>query len=125
MSSALAAGDSLEHTPHRGPPPPANRRRGRVLHRARPRQGDPVNRHALLGLGLIAMLGAATLTAGCGDSNTNSGTGGDQAAAPLIGVDYPRSDTDFWNSYIKYVPQFSKELGVQLKTTNSQNDIAT
>src|SRR3954453_4432781 len=64
-------------------------------------------------------------TAGCSDNDASSGNGGDQGvAAPLIGVDYPRSDTDFWNSYIKYVPQFGKELGVELKTTNSQNDIA-
>lgn len=42
----------------------------------------------------------------------------------VVGVDYPRSDTDFWNSYIKYVPQFADELGVEVKTTNSQNDIA-
>jgi simple sugar transport system substrate-binding protein/ribose transport system substrate-binding protein len=42
----------------------------------------------------------------------------------VVGVDYPRSDTDFWNSYIKYTPQFAKELGLDLKTTNSQNDVA-
>ena len=29
-------------------------------------------------------------------------------ASRSIGVDYPRSDTDFWNSYIKYVPQFAQ-----------------
>src|SRR3954464_8418515 len=50
---------------------------------------------------------------------------GDKAdAKPVIGVDYPRSDTDFWNSYIKYTPEFAKELGLDLKTTNSQNDVA-
>jgi ABC-type sugar transport system substrate-binding protein len=42
----------------------------------------------------------------------------------VVGVDYPRSDTDFWNSYIKYTPQFAKQLGLTLKTTNSQNDVA-
>ena len=42
----------------------------------------------------------------------------------MVGVDYPRSDTDFWNSYIKYAPQFATELGLDLKTTNSQNDVA-
>ncbi len=83
-----------------------------------------MNRKALLSVGLTAMLGAAMVTAGCnrGDSSGDGTTGG---SAPLVGVDYPRSDTDFWNSYIKYVPQFSKDLGVELKTTNSQNDIAT
>ncbi len=49
-------------------------------------------------------------------------TGG--ASGSVIGVDYPRSDTDFWNSYISYVPKFGKELKLDLKTTNSQNDVA-
>ena len=30
------------------------------------------------------------------------------AAKPPIGVDYPRADSDFWNSYIKYVPQYAQ-----------------
>jgi ABC-type sugar transport system substrate-binding protein len=42
----------------------------------------------------------------------------------VVGVDYPRSDTDFWNSYISYVPKFGDELKLDLKTTNSQNDVA-
>ncbi len=82
-----------------------------------------MNRKALVGFGLAMTLGAAMFTTGCsGEDSTGPGASGD--SAPLIGVDYPRSDTDFWNSYIKYVPQFSKEIGVSLKTTNSQNDIA-
>ncbi|XVV07548.1 sugar ABC transporter substrate-binding protein [Actinosynnema sp. CA-248983] len=68
-------------------------------------------------LGLVTAL-AATLAA-CGATGTGQ-TGG----APVVGVDYPRSDTDFWNSYIKYSPEFAKELGLELKTTNSQNDVA-
>jgi ABC-type sugar transport system substrate-binding protein len=80
-----------------------------------------VNRKALLGLCLTAVLSTAVSTAGCNRDST-SGSGGD--STPLVGVDYPRSDTDFWNSYIKYVPQSAKELGVELKTSNSQNDIA-
>ncbi|RIV39154.1 sugar ABC transporter substrate-binding protein [Micromonospora radicis] len=81
-----------------------------------------MNRRALTSVGLSLMLGAAaTFAAGCNrDSGDGTGTGSNQ----LVGVDYPRSDTDFWNSYIKYVPQYAQELGVELKTTNSQNDIA-
>ncbi|WP_432933249.1 sugar ABC transporter substrate-binding protein [Microbispora sp. CA-135349] len=60
---------------------------------------------------------------GSGESG-GSGGGGDAAAKPVIGVDYPRSDTDFWNSYISYVPKSAAELGADTKTTNSQNDIA-
>ncbi len=81
-----------------------------------------MNRNAFLGLSLTATLAAVLLTAACG-SRSSGGTD-KTGAAPLIGVDYPRSDTDFWNSYIKYVPQMAKELSVELKTTNSQNDIA-
>src|SRR4051812_47400170 len=73
--------------------------------------------HAALGVALAA-LAASTLSA-CGNSKS-SGSGG----SPTVGVDYPRSDTDFWNSYIKYTPDFAKQLGLKLKTTNSQNDVA-
>jgi ABC-type sugar transport system substrate-binding protein len=66
---------------------------------------------------LAALLAALSA---CGGANSSSSTGG----APLVGVDYPRSDTDFWNSYIKYTPQFAKQVGLDLKTTNSQNDVA-
>ncbi|GIJ40328.1 sugar ABC transporter substrate-binding protein [Micromonospora andamanensis] len=76
---------------------------------------------ALTSVGLTLLLGVSATLAACGDDTTDgTGSGGSQ----VIGVDYPRSDTDFWNSYIKYVPQFADELGVEVKTTNSQNDIA-
>jgi ABC-type sugar transport system substrate-binding protein len=70
----------------------------------------------------VAVTAIATLAAGCSSAKKSSasGTGG----KTLVGVDYPRSDSDFWNSYIKYVPQMAGELGEELKTTNSQNDIA-
>ncbi|ETK36927.1 sugar ABC transporter substrate-binding protein [Microbispora sp. ATCC PTA-5024] len=69
------------------------------------------------------------LAAACGGNSGGSAADGGGATAgaaakPVIGVDYPRSDTDFWNSYIRYVPQFGGELGTELKTTNSQNDIS-
>ncbi|HET9516419.1 MAG TPA: sugar ABC transporter substrate-binding protein, partial [Actinoplanes sp.] len=71
---------------------------------------------------LSATLVLALSAAACGDS---ARVGSDRArgANPLVGVDIPRSDTDFWRSYIKYVPQFASELGVEAATANSQNDI--
>jgi ribose transport system substrate-binding protein len=66
----------------------------------------------------LLALSATVALASCG--STAGGSGGD-----VVGVDYPRSDTDFWNSYISYVPRFGGELGLNLKTTNSQNDVAT
>jgi ABC-type sugar transport system substrate-binding protein len=75
-------------------------------------------RYGSIALTVAAGLVASGFVAAC--SSTKSSAGG----AALVGVDYPRSDTDFWNSYIKYVPDFAGQLGVQLKTTNSQNDVA-
>ncbi|WP_107415828.1 sugar ABC transporter substrate-binding protein [Actinacidiphila paucisporea] len=62
---------------------------------------------------------AVSALAACNNSSS-SGAGG----SDVVGVDYPRSDTDFWNSYIKYTPQYAKQFGLALKTTNSQNDVA-
>ncbi|MFF4121299.1 sugar ABC transporter substrate-binding protein [Streptomyces sp. NPDC001714] len=69
----------------------------------------------------VSALSALALLSACSSSSTTSASSGDK---PLVGVDYPRSDTDFWNSYIKYTPQYGKQLGLDLKTTNSQNDVA-
>ncbi|MFF4253760.1 sugar ABC transporter substrate-binding protein [Streptomyces sp. NPDC001663] len=69
----------------------------------------------------VSALSALALLSACSSGSTTSASAGD---APLVGVDYPRSDTDFWNSYIKYTPEYGKKLGLSLKTTNSQNDVA-
>jgi ABC-type sugar transport system substrate-binding protein len=66
---------------------------------------------------------AALLATACSSTSSNSGSGSGDSH-PLVGVDYPRSDSDFWNAYIKYVPQMAGQLGLKLKTTNSQNDIS-
>ncbi|MEU9671840.1 sugar ABC transporter substrate-binding protein [Streptomyces bobili] len=66
-------------------------------------------------------LSALALLSACSSGST---TAASASGTPLVGVDYPRSDTDFWNSYIKYTPQYAKEVGLNLKTTNSQNDVA-
>ncbi|MDH2427711.1 sugar ABC transporter substrate-binding protein [Sphaerisporangium sp. TRM90804] len=78
---------------------------------------------------IFAALFTATLAlSACGsDTPTSTSTGG--AAAPAaggkVGVDFPRADSDFWNSYNKYVPQMAGELGIELMPpTNSQNDVA-
>ena len=63
--------------------------------------------------------GAATTPAAPATSTDSAAPAGDVG---LIGVDYPRSDSDFWNAYIKYVPQMASSLGLDIKTTNSQND---
>jgi len=60
----------------------------------------------------------------CSSSSSPSSTGASSAAdKPLICVDYPRSDTDFWNAFIAYVPKYAKEMGLNIKTTNSANNV--
>lgn len=69
---------------------------------------------------VASVASALILVGACGRTSDTTAAGG----KPLVGVDYPRSDTDFWNSFIKYTPQFGDQLGLTLKTTNSQNDVA-
>jgi ABC-type sugar transport system substrate-binding protein len=93
------------------------------------------------GLGLVACGGSSSTTsASGGSSGSTSSAPASTSSAPAsastgsasasggsgatLGVDYPRSDTDFWNSYIQYVPKFGQQMGLHLITTNSQNDIA-
>jgi ribose transport system substrate-binding protein len=80
-----------------------------------------MTRRAALALALAAGLAAA----GCNSSDPSPGGGTDTGASAQIAVDLPRADSDFWNSYAKYIPQFAQETGINLMTpTNSQNDIA-
>ncbi|GAA3732881.1 sugar ABC transporter substrate-binding protein [Plantactinospora mayteni] len=78
-----------------------------------------MNRSPIAATAAVVM--SVALLTGCAGSDNSTG---DNGSAGVVGVDYPRSDTDFWNSYIKYTPQFADELGLALKTTNSQNDVA-
>ena len=73
---------------------------------------------------VVAALSVALVVAATGFASSGASKKGARAAAVTIGVDYPRSDTDFWNSYISYTPKFAKSLGIKLKTTNSANDIS-
>ncbi|MEU2429802.1 MULTISPECIES: sugar ABC transporter substrate-binding protein [unclassified Streptomyces] len=66
-----------------------------------------------------AVLLAVTALAGC-----NRDQGGGSGAAGKVGIDLPRSDTDFWNSYQQYIEKGVKDGEVDaLPLTNSQNDI--
>ncbi|MFG2146624.1 sugar ABC transporter substrate-binding protein [Streptomyces sp. NPDC048696] len=63
-----------------------------------------------------ALVAVAALT-GC---NRESGGGG----SAKVGIDLPRSDSDFWNSYQQYLSKGTKAAGISaLPMTNSQNDI--
>jgi ribose transport system substrate-binding protein len=68
----------------------------------------------------LALAGALTA---CGSGSTGTGSSGSGGVGP-IGMDHPRADSDFWNSYIKYAPEEAKELGIDLlNPTNSQNKV--
>jgi ribose transport system substrate-binding protein len=73
----------------------------------------------------VAAAAMVVLAAAACSESAGPGSGGTAAGANAqIGVDYPRADSDFWNSYIKYVPEFAKELNVNMMDpTNSQNKV--
>jgi ribose transport system substrate-binding protein len=77
---------------------------------------------SLIGVTMATVLVLAA--AGCNSSSSPTGSAASRPSPP-IAVDLPRADTDFWNSYAKYVPKYAQENGINLMTpTNSQNDIA-
>lgn len=66
-----------------------------------------------------AVLLAVAALAGC-----NRGSDGSAGASGKVGIDLPRSDSDFWNSYQTYIEQGVKDKVVSaLPRSNSQNDI--
>lgn len=72
------------------------------------------------GAALLAIVTACGSTTDSTSPSAAAGGGGGK-----VGIDHPRADSDFWNSYIKYVPQMAGELKVDLMpATNSQNDVA-
>jgi ribose transport system substrate-binding protein len=82
-------------------------------------------KHFLSAAGVAALALALAACGSTSDTSTATGGGSTAAAGGKVGVDFPRADSDFWNSYNKYVPQMAKDLGVDLMPpTNSQNDIA-
>jgi ABC-type sugar transport system substrate-binding protein len=70
--------------------------------------------------GVVLLAGVATACNRGSSSPTSAGSAG----KPAIGIDLPRADSDFWNSYAQYIKQYVNTQGVNaLPITNSQNDI--
>jgi ABC-type sugar transport system substrate-binding protein len=70
-----------------------------------------------------AVLAVLALATACNRESTAStqASGGDK---PAIGIDLPRSDSDFWNSYADYVKKDIDKDGIKaLPLSNSQNDV--
>ncbi|MCG5214343.1 sugar ABC transporter substrate-binding protein [Streptosporangium sp. KLBMP 9127] len=71
-----------------------------------------------------AVLALGLSLAACGVSENGGTAAAPETTGGKVGIDLPRADSDFWNSYNKYVPKMAAELGVDLMApTNSQNDI--
>jgi ABC-type sugar transport system substrate-binding protein len=68
---------------------------------------------------------AAATSAAAPVSSAAAPASGAPLSTGLIGLDFPRSDTAFWASYISYVPKEAKILGANLTTTSSNNNIQT
>src|SRR4051794_25698575 len=84
-------------------------------------KGNPVRKIILTACAVTAALSLAA----CGSGSAPAGSGAGGSGTGLIGSDFPRSDTDFWNAYIRYTPEQAKALGIaDLKTTNSENDVS-
>src|SRR5438874_3428011 len=72
----------------------------------------------------VAMIALALAGCNRGSSSTSSGSSGGAASGGKVGIDQPRSDSDFWNSYAKYVESDVKSMNLDaLPRTNSQNDV--
>ncbi|MFI6741266.1 sugar ABC transporter substrate-binding protein [Nonomuraea sp. NPDC050451] len=70
----------------------------------------------------VAAAALVAVVTACGSGTTTTGEGG---GGGKVGIDHPRADSNFWNSYIKYVPQMAGEYKVDLMpATNSQNDVS-
>ncbi|MFI7296402.1 sugar ABC transporter substrate-binding protein, partial [Streptomyces sp. NPDC050121] len=68
---------------------------------------------------VTAVLAAMSLATACNRGSADAvGSGSDK---PAIGIDLPRSDSDFWNSYAQYLKKDVKSDGVNaLPLSNSQ-----
>ncbi|WP_037682424.1 sugar ABC transporter substrate-binding protein [Streptomyces griseus] len=71
---------------------------------------------------VTVVLAAMSLATACNRSGSDSTSAG--SSAPAIGIDLPRSDSDFWNSYAQYLKAGIKSDGINaLPVSNSQNDV--
>ena len=73
----------------------------------------------------VAVIAVVALTAAGCNRGSSGGSGASGAAGGgKVGIDQPRSDSDFWNSYAKYIESGIKDMNIDaLARTNSQNQI--
>src|SRR5690349_21930640 len=70
----------------------------------------------------VATLAVMSFATACNRDGTDAAGSG--SGKPAIGIDLPRSDSDFWNSYAQYLKKDIASGGVNaLPLSNSQNDV--
>ncbi|WP_416974051.1 sugar ABC transporter substrate-binding protein [Streptomyces sp. 4F14] len=68
-----------------------------------------------------AVLAVLALATACNRESSDSSSSGGKSP---VGIDLPRSDSDFWNSYAQYLKKDIKADGIDaLPLSNSQNDV--
>ncbi|MEU6975073.1 sugar ABC transporter substrate-binding protein [Streptomyces sp. NPDC046371] len=73
---------------------------------------------------IVAMAATVVAVAGLGTACNREGADSGSAGKAAIGIDLPRADSDFWNSYAQYIDSETKALGLDaLPVSNSQNDV--
>jgi len=78
------------------------------------------SRIAATAAAVVVVAGFATACNRGSDSGSSASGGG----KPAIGIDLPRADSDFWNSYAQYIKQDASSQGLNtLPVSNSQNDV--
>ena len=79
---------------------------------------------SILALAAVVALSASACGRSSKSPSSTPGSSAGGASGGKVGIDFPRSDSDFWNSYQKYVTSGIKDQGVDaLPPTNSDNKI--
>ncbi|MFD4319044.1 sugar ABC transporter substrate-binding protein [Streptomyces sp. NPDC058548] len=73
---------------------------------------------------IAATAAAVAVLAGFATACNRGSDAGSAGGKPALGIDLPRADSDFWNSYAQYIERDVKSQGLNtLPVSNSQNDV--
>ncbi|SDS52823.1 simple sugar transport system substrate-binding protein/ribose transport system substrate-binding protein [Streptomyces sp. TLI_053] len=73
---------------------------------------------------IVATTATVVVLAGLATACNRGSDANSSASKPALGVDLPRADSDFWNSYGQYIKADASSQGLNtLPVSNSQNDV--
>ncbi|WP_328941190.1 sugar ABC transporter substrate-binding protein [Streptomyces sp. NBC_00250] len=73
---------------------------------------------------IAATAAAVAVLAGFATACNRGSDAASSGGKPALGIDLPRADSDFWNSYAQYIERDAKGQGLNtLPVSNSQNDV--